>query len=234
MIIDFHSHILPEMDDGSRSVEQSYRMLRLSAEQGIDAIAATPHFLPERESPERFLARRDAAAGLLSDRPERPRLLLGAEVSYFPGIGRCTEIRALRVGDSPLLLLEPPFSVWSLHTVEEICGLSASLRLTPVIAHYERYLRIPGAADAIARLLDAGCLLQSNAEAFLHPGRVRRSVLHAFRDGEISFLGSDCHSDTHRAPNLGAALPLLSARLGPEALEAFHQRAGRLLFSHGD
>ena len=59
--IDFHSHVLPEMDDGSASVDMSIAMLQMQAEQGITHVIATPHFYPSRDDPERFLDRRNRA-----------------------------------------------------------------------------------------------------------------------------------------------------------------------------
>lgn len=230
MIIDFHSHILPNVDDGSRSAEQSYKMLADSAEQGIDVIIATPHFLPDHDSPKRFLARRDEALERISGRPERPKILLGAEVAYFPGISQSREICDLRIEGSSLLLLELPFSNWSNRMVTEVCDIYGALHLTPVLAHYERYANIPGSARAIDHMRRSGCLLQSNAEAFLATGYRRRKALKAFQSGAISFLGSDCHNDSSRKPNLGEALQFLSAKAGARALEEFHNNARQLLF----
>ena len=65
-MIDWHTHILPEMDDGSRSVEESKQMLQALHEQEIDCVIATPHFLANREPVEHFLARREQAYRQLS------------------------------------------------------------------------------------------------------------------------------------------------------------------------
>ena len=66
-IIDFHSHILPGIDDGSRSVEESIALLQKEAEQGISHVVATPHFYPQLDTPERFLKRRAEAEAALRD-----------------------------------------------------------------------------------------------------------------------------------------------------------------------
>ena len=87
-ITDFHSHILPGIDDGSRCVEESIAMLRMEAEQGITQVIATPHFYPSHHRPEDFLAkRREAEEGLQEARSGQdglPRVLVGAEVYFFP------------------------------------------------------------------------------------------------------------------------------------------------------
>ena len=61
MIVDFHSHVLPGIDDGSRSVEESLVMLKRMQDQGIAAVVATPHFYASHHFPEEFLERRERA-----------------------------------------------------------------------------------------------------------------------------------------------------------------------------
>ena len=83
-IIDFHSHILPEIDDGSASVEQSIEMLRMEAEQGIGHVIATPHFYAKYDTPKNFLEKRNEAEARLREEMAKheglPHLSVGAEV----------------------------------------------------------------------------------------------------------------------------------------------------------
>ena len=67
MFIDFHTHILPGIDDGSASVEESIELLKAEAAQGITKVVATPHFYANYDSPERFLERRAKAKVLLDE-----------------------------------------------------------------------------------------------------------------------------------------------------------------------
>ncbi len=86
---DMHCHILPGMDDGSRSAAESLSMLEASAAQGVDRIVATPHFYAGENSPEVFLSRREHAYERLKAvwRPGLPEIALGAEVCWFAGAG---------------------------------------------------------------------------------------------------------------------------------------------------
>ena len=89
MITDFHTHILPEIDDGSSSVEESLEMLQLMTGQGIERVVCTPHFYANHTSLERFLEKREKAYKKLVERMAEgnfPQLVLGAEVLYFRGI----------------------------------------------------------------------------------------------------------------------------------------------------
>lgn len=110
-MIDFHSHILPGMDDGSQTVEESLTLLEMLRAQGVDTVAATPHFYARENSPEVFLRRRREAWERLNARltPGGPQVLLGAEVRYYRGISRLEELHRLCLSGTHVLLLEMPF-----------------------------------------------------------------------------------------------------------------------------
>jgi len=113
-MLDIHTHILPNIDDGSRSVAESVAMIRASMEQGVNRLALTPHFYPERESPKRFLERRGESArelsAALAGMKQLPKMCLGAEVAYFEGMSRTEHIDSLCIGRTRMLLVELPFS----------------------------------------------------------------------------------------------------------------------------
>ena len=214
---DIHSHVLPNMDDGSRSVEESLALLRLSAAQGIACVAATPHFYAEDNSPAEFLKRRAASAAELRARwePGLPRLLLGAEVCCFEGMSRVPELDALRIEGTELLLLEMPFRPWTDRLVREVLAIQERRGVTVVLAHVERYL--PGQTEAWDLLTGAGVLTQCNAGFFLR-WRTRRKAMRLLNQGRVHFLGSDCHNIDIRPPRLGDALGAMCAG-AREALE---------------
>lgn len=128
-MIDFHSHILPAMDDGSRNIEESLQMLRMLQEQGVERVIATPHFYADENPPDVFLRRRaDAWEHLRAHLTQGlPHVLLGAEVHYFQGISRTAQVRQLCIQDTGVLLLEMPFSGWFLpHGRGSRCAGSAA------------------------------------------------------------------------------------------------------------
>lgn len=208
-MIDFHSHVLPGIDDGSKSIEESVQMLAASARQGIAHIVATPHFYPSEISPECFLDRRAQAAEQLQTvwQPEFPKLLLGAEVYYFEGISRVEGLEALRIEGTSLLLLEMPFHTWSDRMAAEIRALHNRSGFTVLLAHIERYLRLQKGA-VWDELLEAGVLMQSNASFFLRWSSKHKAI-HMLDAGRIHLLGSDCHNMKERAPRMGDALAVL-------------------------
>lgn len=213
-MIDLHTHILPRMDDGSRSVDESISLLKMLDAQGVDTAVATPHFYANDESVGAFLERRAAAFDSLqvSLFEEAPRILLGAEVKYYSGISRMSELKSLCIEGSRLLLLEMSMSKWTEYTVKEITELSGSGDITVVLAHIERYMRFQD-VDALERLYDSGVLMQANASFFTGLG-TRRQAISLLKDRFIHFLGSDCHNTTSRPPSIGKAVEIIQKKMG--------------------
>ena len=102
-ITDIHSHVLPGIDDGSQSVEQSMEMLRHARKMGITRMVATPHFYAHNDNPAQFLQRRKEAEKKLRDAmadEDLPELVMGAEVYYFPGMSDAAELQDMTIGDT--------------------------------------------------------------------------------------------------------------------------------------
>lgn len=200
-MIDFHTHILPCMDDGSGSVSESVAMLREETRQGIGAVVLTPHFYANENNIQTFLCRRQQAwEQLLPHLPPRtPNLHLGAEVHYFEGISAVEDICRLRIADSNFLLLEMPFCRWTDRMTEDVLRLNERADIQVVLAHIERYSSMY-TKQMWERLRSRGVLMQANASSFQN-WKTRRRVMNMLSEGEIHFLGSDCHNMEIRPPN---------------------------------
>lgn len=228
-VIDFHSHILPEVDDGSKSLEMSLQMLRVMAKQGITQVVATPHFYPQHDTPERFLKRRAESEALLREAMagERglPALIIGAEVYYFRGMSDSDVITELTIAGSKGIMVEMPGLPWTEAMYQELEELHVKRGLKPVVAHVDRYLSRFNTHGIPKRLKNLPVLVQANAEFFLERSTASMA-LRMLKKGMIHLLGSDCHNLTDRSPNVGAAMELIQQRLGPDALNhiRFHER----------
>lgn len=228
-MIDWHCHILPQMDDGSHSTEESIAMLGMQASQGVDTVIATPHFYADDESVESFLERRRRSFERLSaGLPEgSPRILLGAEVRYYPGISRMTDLRSLRIQGSKLLLLEMPFSGWKENMVREVVELAGKSGVRVVLAHIERYEDLQK-RSIWERVAGSGILMQSNASFFTSFSTKRRAIS-LLKEGRIRFIGSDCHNLTSRPPQIGKAFDVIEKKLGEDYLRKMNEYGRSLL-----
>ena len=218
-MLDFHSHILPKMDDGSKSTEMSIEMLRESKKQGIDTIVSTSHFYGSNEPPEHFLKRREYAynklSPLLSD--AEPEIILGAEVLFYYGISQSENIASLAIQGTDLLLIEMPFIPWSEKIIDELMTLQYNTRLQIVIV--ERYKGMQK-KDMFNLLFEQPFLFQCNAEAFGYFS-TRRFALGLMNEGMLHFLGTDCHNTESRPPNMEKARKVIEKKLSPAAWQEF-------------
>ena len=171
MVIDFHSHILPGIDDGSRSLEQSIAMLKMEAEQGIRKVVATPHFYAQHDKPERFLQKRAEAEKLLREEMAKhndlPELEIGAEVYFFSGISDSDITSELTIGEKRYILIEMPMPPWSERIYRELENLWIKQDLVPIVAHIDRYIAPLRTFGIPKRLEELPVLVQANAEFFL-------------------------------------------------------------------
>ncbi|MBE6825117.1 MAG: capsular polysaccharide biosynthesis protein [Ruminococcaceae bacterium] len=211
-MLDFHSHILPEIDDGAQSVEESIAMLKMLKEQGVTTVALTSHYLAMDESPEMFLERRAQSFEILKNAIDNkqldlPDLMLGAEVYYYPGICKMEELSTLTLEGTNLLLLEMPMARWSEYTIRELEELYGNTGIRIVIAHIERCIDYQK-KETLERLFNSGVATQVNASFFISK-RTRRKALKMFKLGHIGFIGTDCHNLKYRPPKMNEALQII-------------------------
>lgn len=217
-MIDWHNHVLPAMDDGSRDVAESIAMMQAQMAQGVTMVIATPHFYANDESVASFLQRRDRSMATLRQQWQdgMPPLRLGAEVHYYPGISRMEGLSSLCIEGSKLLLMEMPMSRWTDSMVRELIDLSGRDGLCLVLAHIDRYLSLQD-KEVWNRLLENGILMQTNA-SFFSNFTTKRKALALLREGYIHLLGSDCHNMTTRPPRIGKAAGVIQRRFGDDYL----------------
>ena len=220
-MIDFHSHILPKMDDGSQSTQESLEMLQALSEQGITRVVATPHFYANDESVSAFLERRKSSYDRLIScvTPDMPEIINGAEVRYYGGISHLENLEALCVKCSRLILLEMPENRWTEYAIREISDISSERNLVPVLAHIERYIAYQN-SETLYRLLESGVLMQINA-SFLNGFFSRRKALNMLKRNQIHFIGSDCHNMSDRPPEIQKAVKIIRKKLGDGFTDSF-------------
>ncbi len=232
--MDFHSHILPGIDDGSTSLEESVAMLQMEAKQGIDYVVATPHFYPDRDKPEAFLKRRNRAAYELHKellvQPSLPRVLVGAEVHYFRGISESDFLPWLTIGKSNCVMVEMPPAPWPEEYYRELEGIRSKQGLIPILAHIDRYIRPLRTYGIPERLAQMDVYVQANGEFFLDK-RTASLAMKMLSAGQIHVLGSDCHNLTSRKPNLGQVNQCIEQKLGREALVRIRKTEREILRS---
>jgi len=237
---DLHTHILPEIDDGSPNVQTSLAMLQMQSQQGVDAVALTPHYCPGSERAEQFLQRRKESYDLLcrhietlseSEQSALPQMILGAEVAWVPGISEWPELPELCYEGSKMILLELPFHRWDRQLFRELNEMMNSRALTPVIAHIDRYFGLQNHKQLL-QLFGLGVPIQISAAALSVPF-VKRIAWRILKEGRTDLLISDCHDLELRRPNLGTAYQQVKEKLG-EAFSENLKECSDILFTESE
>ena len=207
MITDYHSHIVPDIDDGSESVEMSLNMIKMMKRQGIERIVATPHFYAHRQhhGVEGYIKKRnDAFYSLLAADPAIKNIHLGAEVAIEKGISELEGIENLAISGTNLILLELPYAPYSDWMGEEVYNIACQYDLMPIIAHIHRYSTWYSKSN-IETMLGFDAIFQFNAEAFEH-FESRRFVSKVINKGVPFCFGTDAHNLSERKPNFDSII----------------------------
>lgn len=215
---DIHCHILPSLDEGPQTMEESLRMLQLAREDGISGIVATPHIIDglynnTKEIIERTIAELKGAAG-------HPGIYAGAEIR----IGRDLAARVDN-GEIPLInnknfvLLElPAYVIPPLNELENIVKSLRNRRIRPIFAHPDRNMPILKDFSIMERLIKCGALFQMTAMSVT--GRLTRgTALKMIRKGYIHAVASDAHDTVKRPPVLSVAYEMISRKICSEIAE---------------
>ena len=199
MLTEHHCHILPNIDDGSKSVEMSLEMIGLMKSQGVGEIFATPHFYAHREK---------SVSSYLKKRQSAFESLVQAEASAAD-----IRLHKLCMADTGYILLEFPYAPFSHWMLNEITDIAYGFGLKPIIAHVHRCLAYCKKAE-IEEILRLDAVFQINNEAF-GSFRERRFVKALIKEGHPYLFGSDAHNLSGRKPNWD----LLMKKARPQVIE---------------
>lgn len=218
-IIDIHAHILPNIDDGSRSMEETKTMLALAWKQGIRTMIATPHYNPSKQG-----KTADKIKQAVSDVQKEAskidecfQILCGNEVFYMEGvIEDLKNGKALTLAGTSYVLVEFGQNVSAQECYRAARSLTAS-RYIPIFAHVERYacMRREGVLDELIRL---GVLMQMNFDSLNGPVWDRNAAWckKTLKNGSIHFLGTDMHRSDWRKPQTDKTMAYLERQFGEE------------------
>ncbi len=229
-MIDFHSHILPGIDDGAGSLEEALSMLRKAYDDGIDTVVSTSHIYIEQESDiDDFLNARKTAYDRLmhaiaNTKDEYPEIKLGCEVHLKNNIDEMKKLTELAIEGTDYILLEMPYHSWKSEMYELVYNISV-MGVKPIMAHIERFLKY---RNEFHNLKSVGAVFQVNADPFLHKS-MRKELLELYYDGYVHVLGSDMHNMDDRVNNLKEAYEIIEKYYGSAFSDYTEKNAQRIL-----
>lgn len=229
MITDFHSHIMPYLDDGAADEATALAMLKRSREQGVDTVVSTSHCYPlSGHDIDKFIDQRQRAYEKLMSAAggqELPQIKLGSEVHLTCDLVRLRGIERLCVEGTNHILVEMPARKWTDDLIDYVYKLSIS-GFKPVIAHAERNLG--QSKEMLNNLYMLDVLIQINAESF-GIAALRKFIDVMMKQRLIHIVGTDMHNLTTRMPNMDKAQRAIVKRFGTGCWEYVMDNARTIL-----
>ena len=221
-MIDFHTHILPNLDDGSQSVEETFNLIKEAEKAGFDSIISTSHYVENyyESSVEERQEWINALSGTLEKENINVKLYLGNEVYFSENIIQLlTENKLATMNNSKYMLFEFPMNVKPINVYDVIYEMLQN-KITPILAHPERYRFVQQDPSLIYELIDSGVLMQSNYASILgwYGERAEILVKKFLESNMISFLGSDVHKQNTIYPRMTKILEKLEDIIGKDKL----------------
>ncbi len=221
-MIDFHSHILPNIDDGSRNIEETFNLIKEAKEVGFEGIVLTSHYIEgyyETDVPERDVWV-NAIKENLKAKGIDINLYLGNEIYLSENMmNLLIENKASTINNTCYVLFEMPLNVEPINLYNAIYSLQEN-KLIPILAHPERYKFVQKEPELINDLIEKGVLMQANYGSILgqYGEKAEIIVRKFFENNMIHFLGSDVHRQKTIYKNIPQALAEIEEIIGSEKL----------------
>ncbi len=222
-MIDMHSHILPNIDDGAKSIEDTFQMIREAERAGFEAIISTSHYMEgyyETDAPEREVWI-NAIYEKLQEQKTNIKLYLGSEIYFSENIiSLLQEGKASTINDTNYILFEMPLNAEPMNLYDVIYEM-LQYELIPILAHPERYSFVQKEPELIYDLIQKGVYMQSNYGSIIGQyGKKAQIIVKKFlTNNMIHFLGSDVHRKNSVYTHIPEILRELEDVVGKEKLK---------------
>ena len=232
--VDMHCHVLPEVDDGAQSLDDTRKMLQMAHDEGVRYIIATPHYHPHRgKQPPRILRRqlrlvREEAAKISG----RLKVYLGTEIYFGQDVpDRLEREEILTMNRTRVVLVE--FS--SGDSFERICQGIQQVQMGGyeiILAHIERYQSVLTDIDKAHHLVQMGVKIQINVDSITGENgrKVKRYVCQLMDHDLVFCVGTDAHRPKVRPPHMKSAAEFVTKKYGEKYMRRiFFSNAGDML-----
>ena len=232
-LIDVHSHILHNIDDGAKDLDISIELLKSAYEQGVRKLILTPHYDNHlKYTVDAFLKKRAERFSELEEEIKKrkikvPEFYLGAEVSVMTDLSKINGIEKLAIGNTRYILLEMPYTLWYDWMFDFIFKLITQKNLIPVIAHIERYFGLINPKQ-IQDLSKMELYFQINAASVVDKMQFK-NIKRLINNDLVYFMGSDAHDLKKRPVLMKQAADILEKKVSKEFVHFLTMNSGLML-----
>lgn len=222
-MIDFHSHILPNIDDGSRGIDETFNLIQEAKNVGFSAIISTSHYL-ENEYIVEEQARKvclNAIEKELEQKQINLKLYLGSEIYVsYNMLDLINDKKASTINESRYVLFELPFNR-EFENLKNVIFKLINNGFKPIIAHPERYEYVQKDPNIAFNLVNMGVLFQGNYGSLIgtYGKKAKNTITLLLKNNLIHFLGTDAHRENTIYPKIPETLEKLETVISKEEIE---------------
>ncbi|MBU1727233.1 MAG: hypothetical protein KJ880_06360 [Candidatus Omnitrophica bacterium] len=221
-MVDLHTHILPGIDDGSVSFEESIKMCSMAYQDGIRTIVATPHIGKFPNTKEIIFQKTKELKEQLVTKGIIIELVCGADYEFTPEIFALIDNKAaLTINNSRYILLDTPYSLLP-PNIENIVGVLVEKGVIPIVTHPERCLQVQGNLGMLYGLIRAGALIQVTASSITGKmgSKAEECATKILKNNLAHIIATDTHGIDKRPPVLSESVGIASSIIGKEMAQA--------------
>lgn len=236
--VDMHCHIIPGVDDGAQTLEETKEMLTQAWDEGIRIVVATPHYHKRRGKNDLDLIKKQllVARKLAKEVNPQMQICLGMEIYYgedIPELLKEGKIVSIRKSRYVLLEFSPDDDFqYIVNAVRKVQMSGHSV----VIAHIERYNCLRTDISNVEYLREMGAYMQVNAGSIIgNYGRsVKKFLREAMKEGLIQVVGTDAHDTEKRSPKMKDAYSEVVKRCGEEYADLIFEKNAKKILRNED
>lgn len=222
-MIDIHSHLIPNVDDGAKSPEETIELIKEAREAGITDIILTPHYIINsyEQNAETLILLKDKLQQIINSENINVNLHIGMEVYITDNLVEILkQNKILTLAGSKYLLMELPLNT-NVQYLDMVIFRLIENNIIPIIAHPERYKFVQEDPSKVRELIDSGCLIQSNIGSILgiYGKKAKKTIKYLLKNDLINFIATDTHRKNTIYPLLQKGIKKIEKITGKEKAE---------------
>lgn len=230
-MIDIHTHILYNIDDGSGNIKESIDLVQTEIDNNVDKIVFTPHFNPYSDSLDSYIETRAERYKNLCEyfSDKNIEMYIGSEVFYSQLIYYYSTLKEFCFSNKKYILMEfPAMQKFDNEFFKLFYRLIEKFDIIPIIAHIEYYNYIKKHYKVLYRFIELNCVIQVNADNFINNIK-NRFYEKIFNNQLVDIIASDCHNMIKRPPRLKEAMDLVKIVYGSDYYEKIIETQNKII-----
>lgn len=221
-MIDIHTHLIPNVDDGSDSVECTFRAFDKAEKAGFTDVILTSHCLTDyyETKPEELCFWKDKLQEILESKNKKLKIHSGMEIYISENIAELiNEKKLLTLANSKYMLLELPMST-NVAYLDHVIYVLESMGIKTIIAHPERYKNVQKNPCIVEEYIEKGCLIQCNYGSILgiYGKEAKNTIKKILKKNLVHFMGTDCHKNSDIYLNVDKAIKKIEKIIGKDKI----------------